>query len=77
MGKEATEAMFSVYIRYVCVTAYFYSLTTVAGAEYCRCFQDIQGFVDKLPPNVNDLPVLLIRRRGAGKTVVLVKMLIT
>ena len=50
---------------------------TVPWAEHCRCFQDIQGFVDKLPPHVNDLPVLLIRRRGAGKRVELVKILIT
>ena len=30
--------------------------------------QDIQGFLDRLPRNVNDLPILLLRRTGDNDT---------
>jgi hypothetical protein len=30
--------------------------------------QNIQGFLDRLPSNVNDLPVLLVRRHGVDDT---------
>ena len=30
--------------------------------------QDVQGFLDKLPCNVNQLPIILIRRHGADNT---------
>ena len=29
--------------------------------------QDVQGFLSTLPANVSDLPVLIIRKQGAGK----------
>ena len=29
--------------------------------------QDIQGFLNTLPANVADLPILVIRKQGAGK----------
>ena len=29
--------------------------------------QDIQGFLNSLPANVSDLPILVIRKQGAGK----------
>ena len=29
--------------------------------------QDIQGFLNSLPASVNDLPILVIRKQGAGK----------
>ena len=28
---------------------------------------DIQGFLNSLPPNVGGLPILMIRKQGAGK----------
>ena len=30
--------------------------------------QNIQGFLDKLPSNVNDLPILIVYRQGAENT---------
>lgn len=30
--------------------------------------QDVQGFVDKLPRSIADIPVLLVRRRGVDNT---------
>ena len=29
--------------------------------------QDVQGFLNTLPANVSELPVLIIRKQGAGK----------
>ena len=29
--------------------------------------QDIQGFLNSLPANVSDLPILVIRKQGAGE----------
>ena len=30
--------------------------------------QDIQGFLNSLPANVSDLPILVIRKQGAGES---------
>lgn len=30
--------------------------------------QDIQGFLNHLPANINDLPILLVRRSGSNDT---------